>query len=177
MCWPFHTHLDSAFDNNEFQMNGLPRLLSFLPIWHVFNRCLACSLFPLQWKESKIIPITFWLINWNVMDFHQLLCSEWKVIYLKGGKKVYYNCYFSDGCDVNCGLVQGSCHGPLLYSVFTNNLPFISGKSLLVMYADDSTMFYSANSEKTSVLQQDLLSMFEWISKNNMILNVSKSKS
>uniref|UniRef100_A0A669AV95 Reverse transcriptase domain-containing protein n=1 Tax=Oreochromis niloticus TaxID=8128 RepID=A0A669AV95_ORENI len=263
----------SGSDNIDSKLLKVAAKFVSPPICHIFNRSLACSLFPLQWKESKIIPIPKnkndvfngvnsrpisllpvlsksmerivyeqiqyyltenqlltqfqhaykpgystssalihmtdnwyrYLDNGNLvrvvfLEFsaafdlinHDLLIDKlkcygfspaalcWMESYLSGRRqKVYYNGYFSEGCEMNCGLPQGSCLGPLLYSVFTNDLPYVLDKSHLVMYADDSTMFYSASnySELTSVLQQDLLNVFDWISKNNMILNVSKSKS
>lgn len=49
----------SGSDNTEGKLLKLlgAKFVS-LPICYVFNRCLACSLFPLQRKELKIIPIS-----------------------------------------------------------------------------------------------------------------------
>lgn len=71
------------------------------------------------------------------MDVKLLVWKKTKV-------RLHYNGYFSDGCDMKCSLLQGSCISPLLYSVFTNDLPYVISNSL-VMYADDYTMFNSSN--------------------------------
>lgn len=43
----------------------------------------------------------------------------------------------------SCCLAQGSCLGPLLFSIFINDFPYV--KKASVMYADDATMFTAAS--------------------------------
>lgn len=61
----------------------------------------------------------------------------------------------------------------------TNDLPYALDSSSVVMYADDSTLFHShaSISELSKALEQELDAVFNWISKNNMVLNLSKTKS
>jgi hypothetical protein len=42
---------------------------------------------------------------------------------------------------IQCGVPQGSQLGPLLFSVFTNDLPLTLNKASVSMYADDSTVY------------------------------------
>ena len=51
----------------------------------------------------------------------------------------------------------GSCLGPLLFSIFTNDLPY-AVENAIVMYADDSTLYYAANTnnELNDVVSQEL---------------------
>lgn len=58
--------------------------------------------------------------------------------------------------------------GPLLYSIFTNDLPSVLDKARVIMYADDSTMYSAALTyqELTDLLSIELRKEAEWISKN-----------
>ena len=67
--------------------------------------------------------------------------------------------------------------GPLLFSIFVNDLP----RSLtckVVLYADDSAIMFSSDNadEMSSVLNDDLLSVEKWLKRNKLSLNVSKTK-
>lgn len=80
--------------------------------------------------------------------------------------------------DMWCGLPQGSCFGPLLFSVFINKLPFLK-KSNIAIYVDDSTIYATAPliGELNSILQEELNSVAEWICNNKLTLSVGKTKS
>ena len=61
-------------------------------------------------------------------------------------QRVYYNGILSQSSShLTCGVPQGSCLGPLLFSIFTNDLSSAVKNASIVMYADDSTMYYAAN--------------------------------
>jgi hypothetical protein len=56
----------------------------------------------------------------------------------------FFNGSFSNVKHVKCGVPQGSSLGPLLFSIFTNDLPLALNKACVSMYADDSTIYASA---------------------------------
>ena len=58
---------------------------------------------------------------------------------------VQFNGTVSDMVDVRCGLPQGSCLGPLLYSVFVNDLPYVLKNASMEVYADDTTVWAAVN--------------------------------
>lgn len=94
-------------------------------------------------------------------------------------QKVYFNGSFSSSVNVDCGVPQGSCLGPLLYSIFTNDLPLAVQNAKIVMYADDTSIYTSAktSAELTHVLNKVLGAIERWIKQNRLVLNISKTKS
>lgn len=104
----------------------------------------------------------------------------WIESYLtKRTQKVFFNGCLSNAQQMQCGIPQGSSLGPLLFSIFTNDLPQVCKSACVCMYADDSTLYKSAQTmaEITSVLNKELQLVYEWITNNKMVLNISKTKS
>ena len=65
-------------------------------------------------------------------------------------QRVFFNGSLSNIIQVESGIPQGSCLGPLLFSIFTNDM----SKARVSMYADDSTLYTLATTatEMTSTL-------------------------
>ena len=53
----------------------------------------------------------------------------------------------SDNYEITCGAAQGSCLGPLLFIIFMNDLTQLPLYSNIILFADDTTVFYSHKSE------------------------------
>ncbi len=94
-------------------------------------------------------------------------------------QRVYLNGTLSNSKSLSCGVPQGSCLGPLLFSIFTNDLPLVTHKSILVLYADDTTLYYSASTigELHSVLSKDMNAVSDWVISNRLVLIILKTKS
>ena len=81
-------------------------------------------------------------------------------------------------CNVICGIPQGSILGPLLFTIYINDLPSCNLFSKPRMYADDTTLTSSA--EDPYVLEHkmncDMNLIQSWLTANKLTLNVKKTK-
>jgi hypothetical protein len=84
--------------------------------------------------------------------------------------------YFSNIRYVQCGISQGSSLGPLLFSIFTNDVPQMISQAKMIIYADVCTFYTSA--PKASVFTKTLSKVFvsEWVINNKLVINTSKNK-
>lgn len=69
-----------------------------------------------------------------------------------------FNGDLSDTAKVQPGIPQGSGLGPLMFTIFTNDLPLVLDGAKVSMYANDTTLYIAAtNVEDLSIaLNKDL---------------------
>jgi hypothetical protein len=84
----------------------------------------------------------------------------------------------SDRRDVKFGIPQGSVLGPLLFSVFINDIFELPLKGRLQLYADDAVLSYQHCHLDTMFadMQHDLDLISEWFFNNCLSVNASKTK-
>ena len=77
------------------------------------------------------------------------------------------------------GVPQGSTLGPLLFSVFINDLPSICSNTAAQLYADDTVIYTSKSNilQIQNALQLDFDAVQNWLSSNRLLLNKTKSYS
>ena len=87
--------------------------------------------------------------------------------------------HFSESGEVSLGVPQGSILGPLLFSLFINDLPSVPKHCQIYLYADDAVFFASHSSLDVvnKTLQEDLDLIGNWLLSNRLKLNVKKSVS
>lgn len=100
---------------------------------------------------------------------------SWLESYLSGRvQRVKIDTYLSDEFDVTSGVPQGSHLGPLLFSLFVNDLGNLLSSNFL-MFADDLKIFREVSStHDILLLQNDLNIVYDWCKLNDMSLNVDK---
>jgi len=124
---------------------------------------------------------------------HNLLLQKLSAYRVSRPSIALFTSYLSDRCQyvflngrqssigkIKAGVPQGSILGPLLFSVYINDLPLhISDKNVrCTLFADDSTLDVSSRHVLTinNSLQQSLLDVSDWCQHNSMVLNPSKTE-
>ena len=122
---------------------------------------------------------------------HQILCQKllhygvngrefsWFRSYLSGRKQFCrVNGIDSEIGDLETGVPQGSCLGPLLFLIYINDLPQAVQDSVVSMYADDTNLCYKSADiiQLYETINKDLSKLDTWLKGNKLTLNVGKTK-
>ena len=120
-------------------------------------------------------------ILYQKLEQHGLLGRElsWFKSYLLNRKQ--YCCISgveSELMDINIGVPQGSCLGPLLVLLYIIDLPQAVQNSTVAMYADDISLSYRSDDIHllNAGMNKVLTCVFEWLKGNKLSLNVAKTK-
>ena len=86
------------------------------------------------------------------------------------------NGYTSDRNLMVCGVPQGSLLGPLLYTIFVNDMPNYVNYCNIALYADDTCLYTSTKDPHTAVrnINKDLENLSDWLHKNKLMINSKK---
>ena len=103
---------------------------------------------------------------------------QWFRSYLSERKQyVYNNGECSELKQISCGVPQGSVLGPLLFLIYINDLPNISKKLNLYLFADDTNIYYEDESLENLEIRvnKELKTLYLWLSVNRLALNIEKT--
>ena len=103
---------------------------------------------------------------------------QWFRSYFRDRKQyVVYNSQSSSLLPIKYGTPQGSILGPLLFSIYINDIVFAANHVKFILYADDTNIFYS-NSDITTLYEtvnSDLELVNHWLLANKLTLNIGKT--
>lgn len=111
---------------------------------------------------------------------------EWFNSYLSGrGQRISVRGCLSERFDLNCGVPQGSCLGPLLFTIYSHSL-FDAVKEHLPSvhcYADDTQLYVSFSPKEETGESDALLAMERsievirhWMMNNRLLMNNDKTE-
>ena len=96
---------------------------------------------------------------------------KWFRSYLADRKqKVAFKSYMSESLDLEMGVPQGSILGPLLFSIFINDLPNVMNEVQVDMYADDTTIYTAATDINiiSARMNEAVIKLNSWLHKNKL---------
>ena len=123
---------------------------------------------------------------------HDILCEKLQIYGVQQRELFWFRSYLSnrkqfcrvngvasDIQDVEVGVPQGSCLGPLLFLIFINDLPLAVQGSTVSMYADDTSLCHQAlnMTQLNGAINNDLKKLDAWLQGNKLSLNVTKTHS
>ena len=78
---------------------------------------------------------------------------------------------------IECGVPQGSILGPVLFILYVNDMHCCSHLLKLFLFADDTTILYSAKNvtDLYKIINNELKKLTIWFEQNKLSLNISKT--
>ena len=102
---------------------------------------------------------------------------EWFKSYLKDRSQV--TCIhneLSETCQITCGVPQGSILGPLLFSLYINDMPSACTESEPYLFADDGALFFDhVERENFSNVKKELYNIVQWMDINKLCIHIDKT--
>ena len=123
---------------------------------------------------------------------HDILCKKLELYGVQQRELSWFRSYLSNRkqfCRVNgvdsdvgeieVGVPQGSCLGPLLFLIYINDLPQTVQGSSVTMYADDTSLCHQSHdlTQLNEAINSDLTRLETWLQGNKLSLNVAKTHS
>ena len=99
------------------------------------------------------------------------LRAKWNTQY---NDKTTYSEYFQ----IEYGTPQGSCLGPLLFLIFTNDFYLCIENGSCLLFADDTSLYYSYKNIRYLKwnIEQDINRIKDWFKANKLTLNILKTE-
>jgi retron-type reverse transcriptase len=107
------------------------------------------------------------------------ISKDWFENYLKNRKQIVkFNQIKSKDMTITSGVPQGSVLGPLLFLLYINDTQNCSNIISNILFADDTTIFYSHACLKTlnQTIQEEINKIAVWLNINKLSINTEKNK-
>ena len=103
---------------------------------------------------------------------------KWFKSFLSGRKqRTRVGCRISSANLITSGVPQGSILGPILFSIFINDLPSICKESTPYLFADDGALYFeNVTRGNYSNVKNEIMNVYKWLQANKLSLNNDKTK-
>ena len=145
--------------------------------------------------QSNVQLVGLVFIDLNMAFYtidHDMLCKKLEHYCVQQRELSWFRSYLSNrkqfcrvnGVDSNVGEIevgvpQGSCLGPLLFLIYINDLPQAVQHSSVTMYADDTSLCYQSHdlTQLNEAINSDIKKLETWLRGNKLSLDVAKTHS
>ena len=110
------------------------------------------------------------------IGFHNKLITFFKSYLANRKQYVFYNGIHSKEYSNSSGVPQGSILGPLIFSIFINDLPNVLKTNVLIFADDVKISLSTKNGDDCVELQNQLNLLSMWCEENRLELNIQKCK-
>ncbi|XP_046685907.1 uncharacterized protein LOC124371605 [Homalodisca vitripennis] len=159
--------LESVIDSLE---NGNLTTAIFLD----FSKAFDCLGHDLILKKLNALGVTATALKW----FESYLKDRSQVVEIKSTVKGTTKAFRSQPLPIQRGVPQGSVLGPVLFILFTNDLPeYLSEYTKTLMYADDTTLILDNHSPENLCLNAYIAvnMAYQYCDGNDLVVNPSKT--
>ena len=125
---------------------------------------------------NTIVPAQLYSKLLNELNFPHSLCNWILNFLLNRPQVVKIGNKLSSTLILNTGTPQGCPISPKLYSIFTFDCKSIYPKNLVIKFADDTTVTGLITDNDENNYRSEIENIVDWCSKNNLLLNVKKTK-
>ena len=145
-----------------------------------------------DYKDTNLTPSLLFLDIKKAFDTvdHGLLIEKLKFYGVNGTVILWIESFLSDRYQATrvgqnqsafmrilCGVPQGSILGPLLFSIFINDITSICHLSKPCLFADDGALLFEDTCRETYLaIKLEMLTITKWLEVNKLSLNTSKTK-
>lgn len=152
-CHRIISYIRDSLENKKY-CSGV-----FLDVQQAFDRVWHAGLL---FKLKTLLPTHFYLILKSYLSN--------RYFYVK------VNNEFSNIYDIQAGVPQGSVLGPILYTIFTSDMP-ITSNVLVATYADDTAILAASPNptDASTKIQEELNDVEKWLNKWKIKVNTEKS--
>ena len=122
-------------------------------------------------------------LNYDILltklDYYGIKCSalNWFRSYFTNRLHyVEYDDIKSNKISISLGVPQGSILGPLLFTLYINDIQNSTDYFSFIKYADDTNLFNPMNVQDFNVINLELNKVYNWLCVNRLSLNEKKTK-
>lgn len=145
---------------------------------HINNGRIIGSVFIDFTKAFDMVNHEVLLNKLEIYGFHSSCLDLFKSYLSNRSQSVLAHGELSSPINISRGVPQGSILGPILFSLYINDLPLYIAPTTCELFADDTSIHHASNDiKKIEInLNKSMINIKDWCNSNDMVLHPAKTK-